>query len=52
MLKKVVISPNDNAKAIAFFVELRAKKEEALIKIEARTREFIDKIKSHQLGAR
>lgn len=46
MLKKVVISPSNNHKAIAFFEEMKSKKEEAKRKIEERTlriRELIKK---------
>ena len=45
MLKKVVISANNNAKAIAFFEEMKARKEEAMKKIEIRTLDFKDKLK-------
>ncbi|HEY8687645.1 MAG TPA: hypothetical protein VIM07_00305 [Chitinophagaceae bacterium] len=50
MLKKVVISENNNAKAVAFFEELRAKKLEAIAKIEARTIEFKDRLKKGKLS--
>jgi len=45
MLKKVVISPSSNHKAIAFFEEMKSKKEEAKKKIEVRTLEIKEFIK-------
>lgn len=44
-LKKVVISSNNKSKAIAFFEEIKARKEEAKKKIEARTEGIREMIK-------
>lgn len=37
MIKKVVISPNNSVKAIAFFDEINKRKEEAKIKFSSKT---------------
>jgi hypothetical protein len=51
LLKKVVISPTNSTKAIAFFEEIKSRKEEARKKIEARTSEFRDILKKKPIGA-
>jgi hypothetical protein len=50
MLTKVVISPTNSDKAVAFFTELRAKKAEAMVKIEDRTKKYAEKLKSSRFG--
>lgn len=51
-LKKVVISSNNTTRALAFFAEVRAKKEAAFKKIEARTKDLTETIKKQASESR
>lgn len=49
-VKKIVISSNNAARARALFAEVKAKKEAAFIRIEARTRGVVESLMKQANG--